>query len=138
MEYRFALLTVPEETAGYHLPAYTEGPLDVWLAGHRFVRVDEALLVEFAIVLSRWLRDQPCDLYYASMDFEDEPVFALTREGERFRPSSVWASGLPTSVRIDDALAAARHYIDALALQLQERGADLGAVVDEAMAADCG
>ena len=84
MEYKFKIATVPEKKSGCHLPAYTEGPLEVWLDGQQFVRVDEALLVEFAVVLSKWLRTQPSSLYYASMDFEEEPIFALSLQGDAF------------------------------------------------------
>ncbi len=136
MEYRFAIATVPDAKSGYHLPAYTEGPLEVLLDERTFVRVDEALLVEFAIVLSKWLRNQPSDLYYASMDFEEAPIFALTLEGGVFQPSSVWASGEPVGIKLDDALSAARRYVEELGVQLRECGADLDAVIEEAISAD--
>lgn len=136
MEYKFTIAAIPDETTGYHLPAETEGPLEVWLEGHRFLKVDDALLVEFAIVLAKWLESQPESLYYASMDFEEEPIFALTQEGDRFEPSSVWASGEPVMVPVDDALAAARRYIDDLGRQLNEQGADLDSTIEEAIAAD--
>ena len=136
MEYRFKITTVPEKKSGYHLPAYTEGPLEVWLDGQQFVRVDEALLVEFAVVLSKWLRAQPSSLYYASMDFEEEPIFALSLQGDAFEPSSVWASGAPVVVSTQDAIAAAQHYIDRLSAELKRYGGDLHAVIDAAIAAD--
>ena len=97
----------------------------MWLDGQQFVRVDEALLVEFAVVLSKRLRAQPNSLYYASMDFEEEPIFALSLQGDAFEPSSVWASGAPVVVSTQDAIAAAQHYIDRLSAELKGCGGDL-------------
>ena len=136
MEYKFTITSVPDDKSGYHLPAETEGPLEVWLEGQRFLKVDEALLVEFAIVLAKWLRVQPNSLYYASMDFEEEPIFALTVEGSDFQPSSVWASGEATPVPSADAVAAARNFIETLGEELNRHGANLDRVIDEAVAAD--
>jgi hypothetical protein len=36
IRFDFKAKTFPEETTGYHVSAYTEGTLDVWLADSRF------------------------------------------------------------------------------------------------------
>ena len=70
------------------------------------------------------------------MDFEEEPIFALSLQGDAFEPSSVWASGAPVVVSTQDAIAAAQHYIDRLSAELKRCGGDLHVVIDAAIAAD--
>lgn len=77
------------------MPAYTEGRLEAWQNTTLFLGAEGVLLVEFAIVLEKWRlsisQGKTTDLYYASMDFEEEPIFGLDFDSSTklFTPISV-------------------------------------------------
>lgn len=140
MKLEYELQRVPQEKSGYQVPSFTEGTLRISLGEQAFLHAEDILLVEFAIVLVKWLgtveHRGPSSLYYASMDFEEEPIFALNynAESNSFEPDSVWASTEPRSVSVDEAVAAARSYVASLQDELSTKhGIDLAAVLEAAV-----
>lgn len=140
IRFDYNIETFPEETNGYHVPAYTEGTLDVWLNDSRFLHAEGILLVEFAIFLEKWLRKiragETSNLHYASMDFEEEPIFALDydADAQAFFPSAVWATGSPQAIPTKHARRAAEDYIVRLGQELAaEHGVNLGDVLDDSI-----
>lgn len=84
------------------------------------------LLVELAICVTEWLRiqpDGPSDLYYDSMDFEEEPIFALHLDSATnlFVPESVWAESDPEPVTPQEAQDALEAYTTELRKELANR-----------------
>lgn len=136
IRFDYDIETFPRETSGYHVPAGTEGTLDVWLNDSRFLHAEGVLLVEFAIFVEVWLRKiregKTDDLHYASMDFEEEPIFALEYDpdSEVFLPSAIWATGSPVPIPTDDARRASEDYIERLGRELAaEHGVNLSEVL---------
>ncbi|MBA2662073.1 MAG: hypothetical protein H0U74_07230 [Bradymonadaceae bacterium] len=89
-----------------------------------FLNMEGILLVEFAIELAKWLRQvregRFRNFYYASMDFEIEPIFALffNDSWDGFVPASVWSDKQPSVISPDTAICAAEKYIRELAVHL--------------------
>ncbi len=140
MMYNFTVERFPSDTSGYNPTALTEGRLTIALNNSIFLDVDGILLVEFAVVLARWLsavrRGEKPDLYYASMDFEEEPIFALRYDDERksFTTESVWSRQEPVAIKDSEAVRAAQEYIGRLATYLAERSdVNLHAIIDAAI-----
>jgi hypothetical protein len=143
MRYEYALTKVPADPSGYRLTALTEGELCVRLGRTTFLDAGGILLVEFGVVLYKWLllvqQKGLQDLYYASMDFEEEPIFRLRYDKERgqFEPESVWASSAPTLVSPKEAMNAAESYVHQLGMELKVRySIELDRVLQEAVADD--
>ena len=139
MKLDYKIESVPDAKDGYNVPAYTEGTLTVFVGDKLFFEARGVLLVEFAIVLHRWLdqveHDGVVDLHYASMDFEEEPIFALVLDGngDCFRPVAVWATGTPVPISVGDAKSAAASYISRLSSELAEKcSIDLLKVITDA------
>lgn len=138
MRLEYDIKTTPEETSGYNLTAYTEGVLRLLVGSSVFLEVDGILLVEFAIVLHKWLlqcASAPTDFYYASMDFEEEPILMFRYDSGRdaFLLESVWSNKDVGSVLRSDAIEAASRYLVALRDELKrERGVDLERTLEEA------
>ncbi len=141
MEYKFSIEHVPEEKGGYNLSAYTEGTLKVVLDGVTFLNSTGILLVEFAIVLSKWIRalghsNGMTELYYSSMDFEEEPIFALRvgKEKNYYLPEAVWSEGEALKILPEEAISAANRYLSELGTILaNNHGVDLSEVVEDAI-----
>jgi hypothetical protein len=96
------------------------------------------LLVEFAIVLRKWLRaceSGPTDLFYASMDFEEEPIVALRYDASgQFLLQSIWSVAEVGPIRTADALLAAQQYLSQLHDELYvHHGVDLEVALSEAL-----
>jgi hypothetical protein len=137
MQLEFTIEAFPGVRTARDVIAHTEGRLCVLLEGRIFLETGGILLVELAIVLGKWLRTMRAgaleDLYYASMDFEEEPILAL-RLGDRggpFVPESVWAEGQRSAIAVADATNAAEQYLLELAKELREEyGFDLEPVLE--------
>ncbi|WP_437966773.1 hypothetical protein WMF04_45605 [Sorangium sp. So ce260] len=139
MRYLYEITSFPDKVEDYNLTAYTEGTLRLLVGSVVFLDASGILLVEFAIVLKKWLlslEGGPGDLYYASMDFEEEPILALrynATQGE-FLPESVWAKSNPSPICLGEAKSAADAYLAELGEELRKKyGADLNEVLEEAM-----
>jgi len=138
MKLEYEITTFPNETDGYKLASFTEGVLRVRVGSSVFLDVSGILLVEFAIVLDKWLRRavfSPTDFYYASMDFEEEPVLAFCYDSrlDRFRLESVWSEADVGSIASVDVVAAGRHYLAQLRDELKrEHDVDLDERLEEA------
>lgn len=139
MRFRYVITDLPHETGGYNVAAFTEGRLSIEQMGTMFLDAEGILLVEFAIVIYEWLlkanAGECADLYYASMDFEDEPIFAL-----KYNPTtdtlsleSVWAMSDVPDVSRADAVSSAQNYLRQLSSELRERlRVDLDAILQTA------
>ncbi|WP_437685677.1 DUF7878 domain-containing protein [Sorangium sp. So ce176] len=139
MRFLYEMTSFSEKVEGYNLTAYTEGTLQILIGSVVFLDASGILLVEFAIVLKKWLLsldDGPVDLNYASMDFEDDPIFALrydAAQGE-FLPESVWAKSSPLPISLDEAKSAADAYLAELGQELRTKyGVELNEVLEEAV-----
>jgi hypothetical protein len=125
LQLEFEVEEFPEARSERDAIAWTEGMLRVRLEGRIFLETGGILLVEFAIVLKKWLREMRAgsleDLYYASMDFEEEPILALRLADARgsFMPESAWAEGKRSAISVADATAAAEQYLLDLGTELR-------------------
>ncbi|KIG12452.1 Type II restriction enzyme, methylase subunit YeeA [Enhygromyxa salina] len=138
MKFDYKIEMVPEDVCGgYNVPAYTEGALEVWQEDVLFLRAEGIPLVEFAIVLARWLHKlvETETLYYASMDFEEEPIFALSWDArlQGFMPSSVWSMSKGVPVPLEVARGSAASYIENLCRDLAPHGICLTKVIADAI-----
>lgn len=139
MRFLYEIKSFPSKVEGYNITAYTEGTLRLLVGSVTFFDASGILLVEFAVVLKRWLlslENGPVDLYYASMDFEEEPILALRYNTvqHRFLPESVWAKSDPLPVSLGEAKSAANAYLTELGEELRTKyGVDLNEVLGEAM-----
>lgn len=136
MKFNYRIESFPAPADRHYLAALTEGRLFVQIEERTFLEAEDVLLVEFAIVLQEWLNQMNeegvADLYYTSMNFEEEPIFSLTYDNETgcFRPAAVWAVGQPTDVSVEEATTAAQSYIAHLRTELLENyGIDLSTVI---------
>lgn len=143
IRFDYKIETFPEKSDRISATAYTEGPLDVWLNDSRFLHAEGILLVEFAIFLEKWLRNirtgDTSNLHYVSMDFEEDPIFALEYDADAkaFFPAAAWATGSPQPVPMEHARHAAEEYIGRLGRELAaEHGVNLGQVIDASIEPD--
>jgi len=126
MKYDFCIKTFRIEKNPTDVICYTEGTLDVYINKEKKFSEEGILLVEFAIVLSKWLdknklEGYPIDLFYASMDFEEEPILALSYDVSKkhYIFDSVWrVTKAEVTVDSDEAVEAAKSYIDELSKTL--------------------
>ncbi|XYH99087.1 hypothetical protein ACMHYB_04780 [Sorangium sp. So ce1128] len=139
MRFLYEITSFPDKLEGYNLTAYAEGTLRLLIRSVVFLDASGILLVEFAIVLKKWLlsvEDGPVGLYYASMDFEEEPILALrcTAIQDEFLTESVWAKSNPLPISLGEAKSAANAYLAELGEELRTKyGADLNEVLEEAV-----
>lgn len=137
MKFAYTIEITATDPPPYAATAYTEGRLEVWQGGGLLLNVTGILLVEFAIELEEWCRKirrkQMSSLHYASMDFEEEPIFALDFDPVSgcFKPGSVWqiAEGVPVSAKV--ALRAASDYTKSLGQDLEAIGVNLDKIIQD-------
>ncbi|WP_437777287.1 DUF7878 domain-containing protein [Sorangium sp. So ce1097] len=139
MRFLYQIISFPDKVEGYNLVAYTEGTLRLFIGPIAFFDANGILLIEFAIVLKKWLlrlENGPVDLYYASMDFDEEPVLALRydADADEFLPESVWAKSDPLPISRGEAKSAADAYLAELGEELRTKyGVDLNEVLEQAV-----
>lgn len=126
MQFIYEIASFPSKTTGYNLTAFTEGRLQVVQGPSLFLDAQGILLVEFAVVMNKWLLAQSTGhvgLYYASMDFEEEPVFALRFDSDLdcFIPESVWAQADAIPVSGVEAEQAAKTFLARLSQELRAK-----------------
>jgi hypothetical protein len=143
MKYEYLIVNFPENTSGYNVAAFTDGNLRIIVSDAVFLDASGILLVEFAIVLARWVSlvnvSHPKDFYYASMDFEEEPIFELKYDEQNgiFSLCAVWAEGKSTKVGVEIAIEAARDYIERLNEDLNAQySIDLTKIINDTLAKD--
>lgn len=140
MEIKFDIQQVPAETHGYNVGVYTEGPIEILHAGSSLGPVGDVPLVELAIALDAWLhdsQDNPEDFYYASMNFEEEPLVAFTYDSasESYTVNSALSEAAIAHVPAAVARQGARSYLATLRAQLLNRlGVDITDILREARA----
>ncbi|MBI2374008.1 MAG: hypothetical protein HYV07_08420 [Deltaproteobacteria bacterium] len=144
MRFEYDITTFPVDPGGYNLTAYTEGVLRLLVGASVFLDASGILLVEFAVVLRKWLRacaSGPIDFYYASMDFEEEPILAFRYDtsGGQFRLESVWSETDVGPVSRAEVIAAAQQYLAQLRDDLKRgHDVDLDKTLEEALMDGCG
>lgn len=126
MNIDFDIKHIPDELGGYHLTAYTEGDLSIEVLGSTFLVSTEILLVELAVALHIWVsrnHSNSTNFFYASMDFEDEPILAFKYDEEKrnFWIESVWSPGRVGPVPSFEVVGAVREFINRLSDELEER-----------------
>lgn len=142
MRFAYEISSFPREVEGYNLISYTEGTITLFFGPVVYLNATGVLLVELAVVLYKWLlasRGRPANLYYASMDFEEEPILALNYDTvhDCFWPESVWAEATVDPVSPTEARDAAETYLKELREELERGyGVDLLIVLEAALAAD--
>lgn len=140
MRIRYALTDLPRSTEGYNVTAFTEGHLWVEHTGTIFLDTAGILLVEFAVVLHKWLvrthAGERVDLAYSSMDFEESPMLRLkhTPIPGMLAMESVWAENTVPDVKLVDMIMSAEDYIPRLGSELSCRLAvDLNEILRNAL-----
>ena len=102
MKFSFKIEEFPKETGSYHVPAYTEGNLSITNDGKEFLNADGILLVEFAVVLKKWLlaidAGRIDNFVYESMDFEESPILEFKFLGNN-NPFSMLINPKPSHIR---------------------------------------
>lgn len=80
-------------------------------------------LVEFAIFCKKWLRETKReDFYYASMDFEEEPIIAIRiQDSGLCLFESVWIDGSVGSMPLMEVRQAMIKYIEELTDELADK-----------------
>lgn len=106
--------------------AGVEGRLSIEIDGIIFFQEPGILLLELAEALIPWIQgvnfDGEADFYYASMDFEEEPIvsFNYKKNAEVYKLGSVWGSG-DFDVRKGDLVNAAMLFISELKVSIDKR-----------------
>ena len=96
MKINFSIDEFPNDLSeSYSLTAYTEGTLKISVNGEIILDEPDILLIEFCTSLHKWLNildDNQLDFYYASMDFEEEPIlsFSYIQNLDKYEIKSVW------------------------------------------------
>ena len=116
MKFNFKIEEFPNETESYHVPAYTEGNLRLTYDGKEFLNVDGILLVEFAIMLKKWLlvveAGRMDSFVYESMDFEESPILEFKLlNNSTVKPASVWQIHEGNEVALETVVNAGKNYL---------------------------
>jgi hypothetical protein len=134
MKIKFEITTIPEKEQKKYLTAYLEGCLQIFIGGKLFFNQSGILLIEFAIVIRRWLtfleKNKVIDFVYETMDY-DEPILRIIHTNDNnFRIESVWQEmEVKELLRGADVVIEFKKYIenlsDALRLQLGVKLSDI-------------
>ena len=133
LDIAFRIESVPDDWSGYRAAAYTEGSLEVYVGKKLFLRVDEALLVELAIALKKWVHNPIEDLYYSSMDFEEEPILALRHRDGLIALESVWTQNEMELLPLKECLQACSVYLEEMQRELARYGINLKDVLSASL-----
>ena len=116
---------------------FAEGNLAVLMAGKSVLELNEILLVEMAVCVGQWLfrrgRGELVPFYYASIDYEDEPILAFVPDdrGSLARVESVFSEKELGTVSLRAAEVAAQTFMAGIREELlAELGIDLNSIVD--------
>ena len=129
IEIKFFIKEFPSDLSkSYSLDAYTEGDLSIHVNGEIAFDEEGILLVELSEKLDSWIvrldveSDLVSDFYYASMDFEEEPILAFNYNVDEqiFRIESVWSKG-KTAVKKGELVNACKIFINQLNGAVQEK-----------------
>ena len=135
MHFEFEIVTLPERHE--HPYVFTEGPLSVLDGEVCAWRWDDILLIEFALVLRKWLQHVaqggPDTLHYSSMNYEEEPVLAFVwhPSARRYLIASDGVDAERCEIHHHDLVAACERYLDEFGQALRtSSGLVLGALLD--------
>jgi len=105
--------------------ADVEGSLKINLGGNIFFEEDDILLLELVVALIKWLHKiesgEIVDLYYESMDYEEQPILAfITNDGCTWHLYSVWQNFNDSShISLNVLLQTTKNFIIELITHLQ-------------------
>ena len=120
----FRIVELPKGNEPYRLATDIEGELLITSdSGTQLFKRDGVLLVEFAIFCKKWLREKSSeDFYYASMDFEEEPIIAFRiHSSSNCYLESVWLEDQVDAIPLTEVKEAMRRYIDELRADLDSK-----------------
>lgn len=110
----------------YSLVAGVEGKLIIVNDEHILFQEPGILLLEFSNALESWLNkigaDDNADFYYASMDFEEEPIVAFEYKHNEsvYRFASVWGMN-DGDVARNELVNASKLFINELNSEIQKQ-----------------
>jgi hypothetical protein len=96
MKILYEISSFPDDPSGYKSVTETNGNFSIVIDDKVFVRIEDALLLEFAYFVHSWIfqinYDADSNFYYKSMDEEEEPIFALELlQDGCYRAISCWS-----------------------------------------------
>lgn len=94
MKVEFEIISIPEGEQKKYPTAYLEGLLKIIINNTIFFNQSEILLIEFAIIIDKWLDrikvDEFADFIFETMD-NDEPIISFEYvKGDFYRMESIW------------------------------------------------
>lgn len=124
MKLYFKIEKLPSSSEQYRLATDIEGSLKlVTKHGKILFDAEGILLIELAIFCRRWLEQKEKEsFYYASMDFEEEPILAFNIESAEYCSfSSVWENFSKENIPICEVKDSMNDYIQRLKDNLKEK-----------------
>ncbi|PIE40579.1 MAG: hypothetical protein CSA49_07765 [Gammaproteobacteria bacterium] len=117
IEIKFKIEELPsDQSQPYSLVAGVEGVLTVVNDGETVFEEPGILLLELSQALTKWVDEvssgKDVDFYYASMDFEEEPIltFTCSDTDSQYEVKSVWIKSESSSNR-SELIAASKSYV---------------------------
>lgn len=126
IEYVFSVERVPDEVTGpSSLTGFIEGGFSIYVNGNKVFEEPEFLIYEFFKALDSWVKGQKLtgdNFYFASMDYEEEPVVAFNYDAElvQYNFDSVFKLG-EAVFDIDDIIESHAVFAANLREQLENR-----------------
>ncbi|AFZ38003.1 hypothetical protein Sta7437_4541 (plasmid) [Stanieria cyanosphaera PCC 7437] len=126
LEIVFNIVSVPFCLEGAKTVADIEGNLIVYIKKRIFLKEEDILLLEFAIILNRWLQNiqnhEIKNFYYESMNYEEQPILEFVKIDEKkWNLQSVWEEFKNDEyVDFNELLTAATNYITKLKHELKQ------------------
>ncbi|KID56175.1 hypothetical protein JF50_18020 [Pseudoalteromonas luteoviolacea] len=122
MKFSYQVEELPKGNEPYRVATDIEGYLSVVSnSGDVLFEADGILLVELAIFCKKWLSENTnTDFYYASMDFEEEPILAFSvKSNDICSFSSVWQKSPMDSIPLSEIKSSMSGYIEDLKANLK-------------------
>jgi len=123
MKFKFQIKELPKGSESYRKATDIEGNLSIVIRNNEILfDADGILLVEFAIFCKKWLDENIVkDFYYASMDFEEEPIIAFdVQQSDTCRFHSVWQKFQTGDIPLDEVRESMKNYIENLKINLNK------------------
>jgi hypothetical protein len=120
-------LLAPKNMEGMEVIAEVTGRLEITINDRIFFDEEDILLLELAIILSRWINQARDDFstpfYYASMDYEEEPILSfMLRESGTWMIFSEWEKFHDNNeYTLDILLESAQNFLNYLERALKEK-----------------
>jgi len=121
----FEITEIPNDEHKKYAIAYLEGNLKITIGNTVFFSQAGILLIEFAIVITKWLdkikSGELSDLVYETMD-HDEPIISIIYvKNSCFKIDSIWKEKniLPAIIELNELTNAFLKYLDRLSKELK-------------------